>query len=183
MIEKASALGGDPPVHQLFGGDRTDHVLTVKYNSARCGETSEDEIDVDREPRQVADEQVDGCAALHGETVFHRDEGQDPDEKRNMAPIGSAKAVSLAPPDLSPSFRTHQPLRTMVPTCSPRSARSRSSGRSPLMIWNCFSCRALARRSIMTRSNGSVGRLRALSSDTVISLMNSALGLTFGSAS
>src|SRR5260370_32781861 len=42
MIEKASALGGDPPVHQLFGGDRTDHVLTVKYNSARCEETSED---------------------------------------------------------------------------------------------------------------------------------------------
>src|SRR6266849_5139736 len=105
------------------------------------------------------------------------------DEKRDLAPIGSAKAVSLAPPDLSPSSRTHQPLRTMVPTCSPRSARSRSSGRSPLMIWNCFSWRALARRSIMTRSNGSVGRLRALRSDTVISLMNSALGLTFGSTS
>jgi len=49
-------------------------LLAMQLNTARYRMPGE--IDVDREPRQVADEQVDGCAALHDETVFRRDEGQ-----------------------------------------------------------------------------------------------------------
>jgi hypothetical protein len=47
-------------------------------------------------------------------------------------------------------------LRMIVPTCSPRNAGSSSSGFSPLMIWIRLTCRALASRSISTRSKGSV---------------------------
>src|SRR5713226_7049305 len=97
----------------------------------------------------------------------------------------------LAPPaDPTRTFYNHanpahdaSSLRRIVPTCSPRNAGSSSSGFSPLMIWIRLTCRALASRSISTRSKGSVGRLRCFSSATVMLSIKRAFGYVFGSAS